>query len=240
MEMKIAMIHGQNHKGSSYHIGRLLAGKLAEENEISEFFLPRDLNHFCLGCYQCIEDETKCPFYEEKRVIMEAVEKAELLIFTTPTYCMRPTAAMKTFIELTFIHWIPHRPKTSMFHKKAVVISTAAGSGAVAAVKDMKSVLHYLGIPYIKTYGKALQAMNWEQVSDKKKAMLEKDMTRLSQKLHHKKQPKAGWKIKAFFLMMRMMQKADMGSGPADKQYWSDMGWLEKKRPWESPEIFTS
>ncbi|WP_010243966.1 NADPH-dependent FMN reductase family protein [Acetivibrio cellulolyticus] len=47
--MKITMIHGQNHKGSTYHIGRLLAGKLAKEYEITEFFLPRDLNHFCLA-----------------------------------------------------------------------------------------------------------------------------------------------------------------------------------------------
>lgn len=43
-------------------MGRILADKLAEEEDIIEFFLPRDLNHFCLGCYSCIEDETKCPF----------------------------------------------------------------------------------------------------------------------------------------------------------------------------------
>ena len=54
--MKITIIHGQNHKGSSYHIGRILAEKLAGEQEITEFFLPRDLNHFCLGCCTCIAD----------------------------------------------------------------------------------------------------------------------------------------------------------------------------------------
>lgn len=29
--MKIAMINGQNHKGSTYHIGKMLADKLAEK-----------------------------------------------------------------------------------------------------------------------------------------------------------------------------------------------------------------
>lgn len=40
--MKILLIHGQNHKGSSYHIGRMLAEQF-HEGEISEFFLPKDL-----------------------------------------------------------------------------------------------------------------------------------------------------------------------------------------------------
>ncbi|WP_242856133.1 NAD(P)H-dependent oxidoreductase [Ruminiclostridium josui] len=86
--MKITMIHGQNHMGSTYHIGKLLADKLATEDEITEFFLPRDLNHFCKGCYQCIDDDTKCPYYKEKRSIIDAMEKADMFIFTTPNYCM--------------------------------------------------------------------------------------------------------------------------------------------------------
>lgn len=47
-EMKTVIIHGQNHKGSSYNIGRALANKVETEDEITEFFLPKDLNHFCL------------------------------------------------------------------------------------------------------------------------------------------------------------------------------------------------
>lgn len=42
LNMKILLIHGQNHKGSSYHIGRMLAEQF-HESEISEFFLPKDL-----------------------------------------------------------------------------------------------------------------------------------------------------------------------------------------------------
>ena len=51
--MKIVMIHGQNHKGSTYHIGRMVAGKISPEGTLAEFFLPRDLNRFCTGCYAC-------------------------------------------------------------------------------------------------------------------------------------------------------------------------------------------
>ena len=83
--MKVVLIHGQNHKGSSYNIGRMIANKIANEDEIVEFFLPKDLNHFCVGCYKCVEIPETCPFYEEKNKIMKEVESAEVLIFTTPT-----------------------------------------------------------------------------------------------------------------------------------------------------------
>ena len=172
--MRITLIHGQNHKGSTYHIARLLTEQFAG-SDIEEFFLPRDLEHFCLGCYNCIEDDEKCPFYKEKNRIMQSVERADLLIFTTPTYCMRASAPMKAFIDLTFTYWMSHRPRGCMFSKKAVVISTAAGRGAKSAIKDIANTLFYWGVPYIKGYGIAVQAMSWEQVSDKKKMKISRN-----------------------------------------------------------------
>ena len=230
--MKIVMINGQNHKGSTYNIGRLLAKNIGSDKDIVEFFLPKDLNHFCLGCYTCIEDDTKCPFYEEKNRIMKEVEEADILIFTTPTYCLRASAPMKSFIDLTFNYWMSHRPRKCMFNKKAVVISTAAGSGAKKAVKDVSDALFYWGIPCIVEYGICIQAMNWDGVSEKKKQKIEKDTIRIAQRLSRKKRVKAGIKTKVMFSLMRMMQKADLGSGEADRSYWEKSGWLGKERPW--------
>ena len=230
--MKIVMINGQNHKGSTYNIGRLLAKNIGSDKDVVEFFLPKDLNHFCLGCYTCIDDDTKCPFYEEKNRIMKEVEEADILIFTTPTYCLRASAPMKSFIDLTFNYWMSHRPRKCMFNKKAVVISTAAGIGAKKAVKDVSDALFYWGIPCIVEYGICIQAMNWDGVSEKKKQKIEKDTIRIAQRLSRKKCVKAGIKTKAIFSLMRMMQKADLGSGEADKTYWEKSGWLGKERPW--------
>ena len=38
--MKITIINGQNHKGSTYHIGKMLADKVG--GDVTEFFLPKD------------------------------------------------------------------------------------------------------------------------------------------------------------------------------------------------------
>ena len=42
--MKVVIIHGQSHKGSTYHIAHMLAVKISED--IKEFFLPRDFESF--------------------------------------------------------------------------------------------------------------------------------------------------------------------------------------------------
>lgn len=225
--MKITMIHGQNHLGSSCHIGRMLAQQL--DGEVTEFFLPRDLNHFCLGCYQCVENEEKCPYYTEKHRIMEAVEASDLLIFTTPTYCMHASAPMKSFVDLTFSYWMAHRPRAVMFRKKAVVISTAAGAGTGSAMKDITTTLFYWGVPYVKTYGVSVQASRWEDV--KKKEKIQKDIEALARKVE-KARVHVGLKTKVVFRVMGMMMKGYDDSS-ADKQYWLEKGWLGNARPWK-------
>jgi len=231
--MKITLIHGQNHKGSTYHIGRMVADKITGEKEITEFFLPKDLNYFCMGCYQCIEDDCKCPFYEEKKIIMDAVEAADLLIFTTPTYCMRASAPMKSFMDLTFTYWMSHRPRQSMFSKKALVISTAAGIGTKSAMKDITNTLFYWGVPQIKTYGISVQAMNWEMVAPKKKDQIEKATEKIAKTFSKAGKPRVGIKTRFIFNMMGMMQKNNMGSSPIEKEYWEKYGWLNKNKPWK-------
>lgn len=55
--MKITLIHGQSHKGSTYHVARILAEKI--DGEITEIVLPRDFDQMCVGCAQCIKKDKK-------------------------------------------------------------------------------------------------------------------------------------------------------------------------------------
>ncbi|PKM39843.1 MAG: NADPH-dependent oxidoreductase [Firmicutes bacterium HGW-Firmicutes-9] len=231
--MKIAIIHGQNHKGSSYHIGRLVVDQIPGEHEIKEFFLPRDLNHFCVGCYRCIENDADCPWYEQKNAIISAMEAADLLVFTTPTYCMAPSAALKSLLDLTFTMWMSHRPRGSMFRKKAVVVSASAGSSTAGATKGVAQNLFYWGVPEIYRYGARVQAKNWDSVKPKIKDKITKDTAKLARKLGKNKPPRVGIKTRFIFRMMVGMQKANWSASPIEKEYWQNQGWLGKVRPWK-------
>lgn len=230
--MKIVMLNGQNHQGSTYHIGRMIADRIEGENEIREFYFPKDLEHFCKGCYSCIEDVTACPYYDEKKGIIEAVDAADILIVTTPTYCMHMSASLKAFFDLTFDLWMAHRPMESMFKKKAVIVSTSAGAPPKSAMKDVQDALFYMGVPQIIKYGMAVQAMNWQQVSDEKKAKIDKDTAAIARKLSNGK-PSVGIKTRFMFGIMGGLQKKGWNSSPVETAYWKEKGWLDGKKPWD-------
>ena len=230
--MRIVMLNGQNHRGSSYHIGRAVIDRIEGNKEVTEFFFPKDLDHFCLGCYRCIEDAAACPYYEEKKVILDAMDGADLLVVTTPTYCMHVSAPLKAFIDLTFDLWMSHRPMASMFTKRALIVSTAAGTGTGSAMKDVQDALVYMGVPKIVKYGLSVQAMNWEGVDRKKKAKIERDAARIAKQLSTDKAPAVGIRTRFLFRMMGMLQKKGWNSSPVETAYWKEKGWLDGKKPW--------
>lgn len=78
--MKIIVIHGQNHKGNTWNVANILLQDITCEKEVKEFFLPKDLNHFCTGCYSCLEGRDKCPFWEDKKPIDDAMLVADNLL----------------------------------------------------------------------------------------------------------------------------------------------------------------
>ena len=49
--MKITVIHGQSHKGVTYTMTKnVLDFLVGKEDEVYEFFLPKDGPEFCIGC----------------------------------------------------------------------------------------------------------------------------------------------------------------------------------------------
>ena len=80
-------------------------------------------------------------------------------------------------------------------------------------------------------YGAAVRAVEWSQVGHKIKSRVERDTTLLAHKIrknHGRVKPSV--KTKAFFFIMRFLQKA--GWNEADRKYWEEKGWTGKKRPW--------
>lgn len=229
--MKIVVINGQNHKGSTYNMGKILCDKLS--NDVTEFFLPRDFDEFCCGCTNCFEkSETLCPHYEKLRLITEAMDSADLLIFTSPVYVYHCTGAMKAFLDHYGYRFMVHRPEESMFKKQAVILSTAAGAGMKSTNKDIKDSLFFWGVGRIYSYGVSVAAASWDAVSDKKKQKIGKKLDGIAKQIkfsHGRVTPSL--KTKAFFKIMSMMQKN--GWNKADADYWKKKGWTGKARPWK-------
>lgn len=228
--MKITMIHGQSHKGSTYHIAEMLARKIG--GEVTEFFLPRDFDKFCIGCNQCfMKNESLCPHYEAISPITRAMDEADVLILDSPVYVFHVTGAMKAFLDHYGYRFMVHRPAKVMFTKQAVCISTAAGAGMKSTNKDMADSLFFWGVGRIYSYGISVHAVTYEKVSEKTRQKIDRKTSSLAEKIKCRNgRVVPGLKTRMFFYMMRMLMKK--GWSEADVKYWKEKGWLKEKRPW--------
>lgn len=230
--MKITIIHGQSHKGSTYHVARLLAEKLG--GEITEFFLPRDFDKFCVGCTNCFsKNEELCPHYEQLLPITRQMDEADVLILASPVYVFHATGAMKAFLDHYGYRWMVHRPSGEMFKKQAVCISTAAGGGMRSTNKDMAHSMFFWGIAKVYQYGVGVRETAYERVDEKIKTKIDRKTTALAKKIkiREKRQVQPGIRTKAFFFAMHLVQRN--GFNPSDRDYWIEQGWTKKVRPWK-------
>ncbi|WP_028518741.1 NAD(P)H-dependent oxidoreductase [Ruminococcus flavefaciens] len=231
--MKVLIISGTNHKGSTYSIGHIVAEKLTKAENISEVFLPRDFDEFCCGCTNCFsKSDDKCPHYSKLKPITELIDAADVLILTSPVYVYHCTGQMKALLDHYGWRWMAHRPDERMFGKQAVVVATAAGAGMKSTMKDMADSCFFWGIPQIYKLGKAVRAIDWNSVSPKMKESINAKADSIARKIL-KRQGKVpvGIKTRAFFKIMSLLQRN--GWNKADMDYWKEKGWTGSKRPWK-------
>jgi len=228
--VKIAVIHGQSHKGSTCSTARALCDKLG--GEVTEFFLPKDFDGVCRGCGACFEDETKCPDYEKLQPIIKAMDEADVIILASPVYVMHATGSMKSFLDHFGYRFMVHRPEERMFAKQAVCIATAAGAGMKSTIKDMADSTFFWGVAKTYKLGIAVMETRWDMVKPRINMRIERKTRSLARRISRKAgKIKPGIKTKGFFSIMSMMQKN--GFNPPDKKYWLDKGWTKGKRPWK-------
>ena len=228
--MRVVIIHGQSHKGATYHVARELADKLG--GDTTEFFLPRDFGEFCLGCTKCfLVGEDRCPHRDKLQPITQALDEADVIILASPVYVYHATGAMKALLDHYGYRWMPHRPSEAMFGKQGVCICTAAGAGMKSALKDMADSLSFWGVARVYRYGAAVAATDWEGVSEKRRSKIDAATSRIASKIVARiGRVTPSLKTKATFMVMRMMQRN--GYNPLDVDYWKSKGWLERERPW--------
>lgn len=99
--MKITVIYAtqRKSKSSTYNIAQQFIRNLSEQNEVREFFLPKDMPEFCKGCWNCFTDYRKCPDYGYLKPILEAMLEADLLVFTAPVYVYHVPGQVKAFLD---------------------------------------------------------------------------------------------------------------------------------------------
>lgn len=235
--MKITVINGNMRHGSTWHCMDLLRQQISklEMVKVTEFSLPKDMPHFCNGCFACIyHGENTCPHSEVVSPIVTALTEADLIILTSPVYAMDVSGQLKALLDHLCFMWMSHRPNPKMFNKVGLTINTTAGAGLSTATKTMQNSLKFWGLKRVFTLKSAVSAMKWDDVTPKKQAQLEKQTAALAKRIVKsvnsiEKIPSPFFRRFFFFLMTGMMKKNTWN--PTDKNHWESQGWLTGTRP---------
>lgn len=248
--MKITVINGTEKHGVTYRLKELFLEPFREKAEITEFYLPKDCPNFCKGCVSCIlNGEQTCKDAVCIKAIDDSLLEADLIVMTSPAYVMHVTGAMKNLLDHFAYRWMPHRPAPEMFGKRAVIITQCLGAGAGSAAKDIRDSLSWWGISQIGVCKAALGNIFWDQLPEKKRDSLTRNVQKLARRFAHMDYTRPAptnliTKVKFFFC--RKLQQSLHGADPEylDGKYWAERGWLGSARPrkclgWKTPyEVF--
>jgi multimeric flavodoxin WrbA len=230
--MKLAIINGNERHGSTWHSMDAVRQALGRYGEVeaTEFFLPKDMPHFCHGCFSCFYNgEHTCPHASSVQPIVSAMMEADVIVLTSPVYGFDVSGQIKALLDHLCYMWMSHRPNPKMFGKIGLTVSTTAGAGVGHAAKTLRHSLKYWGALRVLSFRIPVSAMKWKDVSDKRKARIEKDAARIAKRI-------AGYVEKAdrmqptlfkrfFFALMKGMMRGNDWN-PRDRQHWADNGWI--------------
>ena len=237
--MKTCVINGTMRKGSTYHITKMILDKLDADlnNEVTEFFLPKDMPSFCAGCYQCIfKGEHLCPHISSVEKIHQAMVEADLIIITSPVYVFDVSGQLKALFDHFGYQWMSHRPNQAMFKKIGLSVVTAAGAGMKSTSKTIQTNMTWWGMMRTYSFNQAVMAASFGEIPAKVMVKIDKKTTDLASKLSRSLRRKDGLqpslKTKFLFNIMKMAKKGHPEWNALDHQFWQNSGYFLSSKPW--------
>ena len=230
--MEVVVFHGSPRRGNTYFVTKIFMDALSQQGVVhfTEFFLPEALPAFCNGCTLCLGGKREaCPQAGYVTPILDAMIRADVLIFATPHYgaCSMPGAMKNLFDHLDFLVF-PVSPRAEIFDKKAFIITT--GTGSSAAIKPIKKVLKHWGVNRVHSLGIRMFTNLWNKMPESKQGKCEKWLRRSARRFFKAKKGRPYLSTILFYYISKFVVKKYVGPGNYPYEYWKEQGYF-KKRP---------
>jgi len=225
----LAIIGSPKGKGNTYEVVRRVEEKMRGAGDVEfEYLFLRDVNlQPCRGCYICFDKgEDRCPLRDDRASIEERIQRADGVIFASPTYIMNVSGLMKNFIDR--LGYVSHRPR---FFKPALIVSTTGGVMVQITLWLLQLTAEAWGFEVVGRLGVAVdpyQEKLPEAERARRGAVLEQKTARAARRLGAAMQPKqpAPGVIKvAGFLVRKHTFEREIYR--VDHDYWEKNGWLQ-------------
>lgn len=238
--MNITVINGTEKRGVTWRLKELFLEPFRDSADITEFYLPEACPAFCSGCTSCFaQGEDACKDADYIRPIAAALDRADLLVFTSPAYVFHVTGGMKALLDHLAYRWMPHRPSPAMFGKRAVILTQCLGGGGRSAAQDIRHSLSWWGVSHITVCAvRLMEDIQWDALSPRRQAALTAKLRRVADRasrVRYGRPARAGLSVRLKFFACRLIQRklCQRGLPSPDSRYWAEQGWLDRARPWK-------
>lgn len=229
-DMKAVVFYGSPRKGNTYTATKIFMDEMSQCGEVSysEFFLPKDVPEFCLGCQLCLGNpREKCPHASYIDPIYKAIMEADALIFTTPHYGgSSMTGSMKNLLDHLDFFTLTVSPRKEMFGKKAFILTT--GTGSTSAVKQIEKCLKGRGINRVSSAGIKMFTNKWDKMPIKKQKSLEKRLVKAARNFYSMKKKTPYASSVFMYYISKFVIRKYMGVGSYPFEYWKENGYFDK------------
>ena len=222
--MKILAINGTPHRGNTWSWANYFKNEYADQIEFSEIHLYKEKIPYCLGCNLClVKGEDRCPHSEEVQAIVDKISEADGTIIASSAYSLGVNAVLKNFIDHMSYNF--HRPQYP--YKKALVITSAAGSGHNAVAKYIHDVLGHWNFNKIYRFAFKSVALSGYKPNDKQKEKFDKVAKKFLADIESKKIHSPSFKRLFYFGVWKAMALTDIDDESEDKKFWTENGMMD-------------
>jgi multimeric flavodoxin WrbA len=229
--MTIAVFHGSPRKGNTYKATKLFMSELSKFGDVqyTEFFLPEAMPEFCTGCQLCLGGpQENCPHSQYVTPILNTIISADALIFTTPHYgACSMSSCMKNLLDHLDFLTLNIAPRKEVFHKKAFIITTGAGSSA--AIKPIKKYLKNWGVNRVYTVGFKMFIDQWSKMPEVKQIKFKGMICKAARRFYYSQKRMPYSSTLFMFYLSKFILKKYVGEDGYPYKYWKDNGYFEKR-----------
>lgn len=103
--MKVVAINGSpNREGNTYHLIKMVADELKNENiDVEIIHIGDKLIRGCMACYQCAKNrDERCVIDDEANLWIQKMKEADGILLASPTYYSSIAGTMKSFLDRAF------------------------------------------------------------------------------------------------------------------------------------------
>lgn len=224
---------GSPRKGNTYHAAERLREIVQQKAPVDwEYVMLGDINMAqCRGCFTCFyKGEEFCPIDDDASGLEQRMKDADGVILATPVYGLQVSGLMKTFIDRH--SYIFHRPR--FFRQKALILTSTGAVGTKDVHKYLDMVARIWGFDVSVKAG-ILSHPRMGPVSpyraQQNERILESAAGVFISALQRGTRSRPGLVDVIMFHVGRAapVELGESGN-PADLNYWTDQGWLQKER----------